>query len=40
LYVTDDTPEGPCDFYKDAMVDNGWDKLVFQNYPEGACTGT
>jgi hypothetical protein len=39
-YVTEDSPEDVCDFYKDKMSAQGWDKLLFQAYPEGACTGT
>ena len=40
VYVTKDDPEDVCSFYEDGMPENGWDKLVYQSYPEGSCMGT
>jgi hypothetical protein len=40
VYVTDDDPKDVCDFYKDEMKENGWNKIVFQIYPEGSCMGS
>jgi len=40
VYVTQDDTESVCSFYEDGMPENGWDKLVYQSYPEGSCMGT
>lgn len=39
-YITTECPEKACDFYKMEMPGNGWNKLVFQKYPEGSCLGS
>jgi len=40
VYLTEDSPETVCAFYKDEMSKRDWDRLVFQSYPEGSCMGT
>ena len=40
IYVTDGDAEELCAFYQEAMPKQGWTKLVYQTYPEGACMGT
>lgn len=40
VYTTDASPEGVCEFYKNEMPKRGWDKIVYQFWPEGSCTGT
>ena len=39
-YITNDAPEKVCDFYKAGMPVQGWNKFVYQKYPEGSCMGT
>jgi len=40
IYVTDDDPKVVCTFYKKVMEKKGWNKIVYQAYPEGSCLGT
>ena len=39
-YVTEDSQDDVCTFYKGIMPAMGWMKIVFQSYPEGSCMGT
>lgn len=40
VYMTDASPEDVCSFYEEELPALGWDKLVYQFYPEGSCMGT
>ena len=40
IYATSDVPEEVCSFYESGMSQSGWDKLVYQSYPEGSCMGS
>ena len=40
VYITYDSPNEVCDFYGKEMPKMGWEKIVFQNFPEGSCMGS
>ena len=40
IYATSNDPDDVCSFYKDAMENKGWKRIVFQVYPEGSCMGS
>ena len=39
-YSAGDGAEAVCAFYQKEMRGRGWQRVTFQSYPEGSCTGT